>query len=474
MAQRSRTKIGFMTVIGNVRLNVRLNVELSIKINFSGGGDVVAMATLFEDRQNTPVEGTMLIFCSEEGEQYRDNTDEEGRVSYKFIGLSADMHVILVGVNGFPGIQIILECDLRPPFLRRVPTKFKVTAKPKNEEVSHYEVAIELGDENGGIEYPVVIVDMNNPDPCVEKTIIEKTKFNGIYIYKVDTDRPRELYISAIGTEHETNVRLPGPRKENLLSPPPKARVKKIDILGSCMDIARRAHIVYKDFWTKKRQGMNDYDILKSRPLETEDYDLPIIRKWWFNFTYNLHYDNYRWKILFYFVCSFGALSFLLTPFIFTVPSDNTPSYLREADEEFYKGIIDYKEISGGKSAVKIFVLKFLYKAALMSYSAFTFFSFTLFIYTFFAFGDDFKRALQTARVRMWDKYGAELTTKAGPFSKLMLGQQQSQQVGIGQPIQGAVQMPMQGYAPITRRYYLFWETLISVFSEFFAKIFVR
>lgn len=473
MAYKTKSKTGIIPGIGKVKLNL----ELNITPNTLGGGDILAVASLYNDGNNTAVENQTIIFYLGKDEKHKEELDSQGRVSYSFNGLIKDNYIISAEVEGFPGIQVFINYDFQTPVSAkvRVPTKFKVTAKPEK-ETSEYEVLIELGDENGGIpNFPIVILDMDNPDKSKRKNR-EKTDYTGAFIYPVSTDRRRNIYITAVGTEHETDkIHLPGPRKEELLAPPPKPKAQTADLSGSIIDIAKNAHNAYKDFLNKKREGMDEKDIINSRPLSSCDYDLPFFRKWWFNFVVSLHYDNYRWKILFYFFCLFGISSILLSPFVIINPVYNN-SQFSEKEKEFYKGIVDEKIISGEKYDMELSNFEFLRGIEILFLELFLIFGIILFIYTFFAFGDDFKRAFETARVKMWDKYGAELTSKGGVFSRMFLGQQHPQQAVYAAgtlPIQGS-QMPTPGYTPITRGYYLFWEMFISMFSEFFSKIFFR
>jgi len=455
--------------IGTVRMNLDTTPDIISR-------SILAIVTLTK-RDRTGVDGQYIIFSLGDETRAIESTNDGGEASYKFENLAIGTHAVYAKVVSVDTFKVKQTHTFSAVVSQtRAPTGFKVNTKPEK-ETSRYEVVIEVWDEKGGVKWPIVILDSDNPE-ITERMHEKETSDSGIYIYHVNTDRPRNIFVTVVGTDKETDkIRLPGPRRKKRQSPPPEPEPQVADVQGSVGEIAENAHYVYKYFLNQKIQGKEDQDIINSRH---GDPDLPFLKKLWFKFIVKLHYDNYRWKILFYFVCSLGVLSFILTPFIFTAPSDNASSYLQIEDEEFYKDIIDYKEILGGKSVVKTFALKFLYKAALISYSAFTFFGFVLFVYTFIAFGDDLMRALETARVKMWDKYGEEIATKSGIFSKSLIGQQQPQQAiysaGTGQPIQGgfAQQMPAQGYAPITRRYYLFWEVLISTFSEFFAKIFIR
>lgn len=180
--------------------------------------------------------------------------------------------------------------------------------------------------------------------------------------------------------------------------------------------------------------------------------------RWWYRFVFRLvTNDNWRWLALVGLSALLLFIGVALLPYALTPPET---SY-----ERAQRGLADFIERS--RYGAVSYRLGDEFSAILRGlgwvvFGLFGVAALTTFVYFFPAFGDDAGRAVEAVRVRMWDRYGAEIR-RSGFFTRLFLGQNPP----AGSNPSAAAAASAGGGQPLTKPAFLFWEAAIDFVNEF-------
>lgn len=230
------SQIGSIAGLGKVRLVLELTPQPT-----PSGGDILAVVLLTIEQDQRPIEGQSVIFWRGADEEATEPTEEHGRANHVFTGFEFGAHAISAQVAG---VSVSARHTFNPSMVKsRVPTGGKVYAHPQGPAEKCY-VSVEVfGDDQLPVKgWPLEIKDVNHPTED-QRQRVTKSGDDGAYRFTVDmaSGKPREIFISIVGTALDYTLRLPGPPSASLRKPPDVPKLGDADLAGSFLDITRRA-----------------------------------------------------------------------------------------------------------------------------------------------------------------------------------------------------------------------------------------
>ncbi|MDP3727248.1 MAG: hypothetical protein Q8R35_01260 [bacterium] len=231
------SQTGPIAGLGKVRLVLELTPQPT-----PTGGDILAVVLLTTDPDQRPIEGQAVIFWRGADEESTEPTVEHGRASHVFTGFEFGTHASISAQVA--GVSVSARHTFNPPVVKsRVPTSWKVHAHPQGPAEKCY-VSVEVfGDDQLPVKsWPIEIKDVGHLTEG-QRQRVEKSGDDGAYRFTVDvaSGKPREIFISIVGTSLDSTLRLPGPPPASLRKPPDVPELGDTDLAGSFLDITRRA-----------------------------------------------------------------------------------------------------------------------------------------------------------------------------------------------------------------------------------------
>ncbi len=203
---------GFIAGLGKVRLTLELTPQPT-----PSGGDILAVAMLIADRDQVPLAGQTVTFYHGADEAASEPTHGDGRISNTFLGLGFGMHAISVQVAG---VSVTQRHTFIKPAAEQInpPAELKVYAHPQGPAKEYY-VSVELIGGQGPVkQWPIEIKDPAHIT-YGKRVRVAKSAEDGAHRFTVETKRPREVFISVVGTPLEFTLRLPGPTRRKFYKP---------------------------------------------------------------------------------------------------------------------------------------------------------------------------------------------------------------------------------------------------------------